>query len=176
VPSTPETRVMIGADQRGAMKPSAVLINVARGDIVDQTAVLDAFQAGRIRGAVLDYFLREPLPPSLWRAPQALLTPHIAWHAAAADSREKRSLPREPAALSAGPAVPQSRRPAGGVLSGTSSCRARVDHRAISAPFVGPSCASTGGEQPVTPRMSFRFHGGWGTRRDTRCSRRRRPQ
>jgi phosphoglycerate dehydrogenase-like enzyme len=58
VPSTTETRGMIGVGELGAMKPSAVLINAARGDLVDHPALLNALASGRIGGAVLDCFLR----------------------------------------------------------------------------------------------------------------------
>lgn len=78
-PSTAATRAMIGADEFAAMKPGAWLINMARGDMVDQPALIAALAAGRIGGAFLDTVTPEPLAPDdpLWSAPNALLTMHL---------------------------------------------------------------------------------------------------
>ena len=78
-PSTDETRAMIGADELAAMKRSAWLINVARGDMIDQGALIAALEAHRIAGAFLDPTDPEPLPPDhpLWRAPNAILSMHL---------------------------------------------------------------------------------------------------
>ena len=80
VPHTPETDALIGAEELSAMKPDAVLINVARGQIVDEGALIEALQAGRIRGAGLDVFREEPLPESspLWSLDNVCVTPHVA--------------------------------------------------------------------------------------------------
>jgi D-2-hydroxyacid dehydrogenase (NADP+) len=61
-------------------KPEALLINVARGPVVDESALMAALQAGRLAGAGLDCFTEEPLPPTslLWRMEQVLITPHTA--------------------------------------------------------------------------------------------------
>ncbi len=79
VPSTAETEGMIGAGELALMKEGAVLINVARGSIVDETALVEALEAGAIRGAGLDVYQEEPLPPSspLWGLDNVCLTPHI---------------------------------------------------------------------------------------------------
>src|SRR5690606_20796108 len=61
VPLTPETRHLIGTDELALMKPEAILINVSRGPVVDEQALVAALQAGRIRAAGLDVFAREPL-------------------------------------------------------------------------------------------------------------------
>jgi phosphoglycerate dehydrogenase-like enzyme len=78
---TAETRGFINAAVFAAMKPSAVLINVARGEEVDEDALIDAVTSGRIRGAVLDVYDGElagrPPRPELTALPQILLTPHI---------------------------------------------------------------------------------------------------
>lgn len=79
-PLVPETRLMIGRAQFNAMKSDAWLINVARGEIVDENALIHALQDGLIGGAVLDVFEEEPLPLSspLWEMQNVLITPHVA--------------------------------------------------------------------------------------------------
>jgi phosphoglycerate dehydrogenase-like enzyme len=76
---SPRTRGLIGAADLDLMKPDAYLINTSRGPIVDQDALVHALQTGRIAGAALDVYDREPLPPDdrLRRIPNLLLTPHI---------------------------------------------------------------------------------------------------
>ncbi len=78
-PSTDATKTMIGADELAAMKPGAWLINVARGDVIDQNALLEALSSGLIAGAFLDPTDPEPLPPDhpLWSAPNAIITMHL---------------------------------------------------------------------------------------------------
>lgn len=78
-PSTPETRGMIGREQLALCKPEALLINVARGDLVDSGALLGALRAGRIGGAGLDVTDPEPLPHGhpLWDEPDVIITPHL---------------------------------------------------------------------------------------------------
>lgn len=79
VPETDATRGMMDGSALALMKPSAVLVNVARGGVVDEGALVDALRAGRLRGAALDVFSREPLPEGhpLWSLPGVLLTPHV---------------------------------------------------------------------------------------------------
>lgn len=79
-PRTFETKAMIGAAEFAVMRPHAVLINVARGRLIDDAAMVDALERGRIAGAGLDAFTREPLPDDspLWRLPNVLITPHTA--------------------------------------------------------------------------------------------------
>ena len=79
-PLTPETRRLVGAEALAQMKPSAVLINIARGGLVDTHALAAALKAGRIGGACLDVTDPEPLPPNhaLRHLPNVFLTPHIA--------------------------------------------------------------------------------------------------
>jgi phosphoglycerate dehydrogenase-like enzyme len=79
VPATPQTRGMIGAGEIARLRAGAVLINVARGSVIDETALMDALRAGRLRGAGLDVFATEPLPAGspLWTLPNVLITPHV---------------------------------------------------------------------------------------------------
>src|SRR2546422_1608725 len=80
VPHTPETERMIGAREIGLMRPDAVLLNIARGPVVDEAALVDALRRGLIAGAGLDVFEEEPLPASspLWALPKPPLPPHVA--------------------------------------------------------------------------------------------------
>jgi len=79
-PLTPETQGLIGASALAAMKPDALLINVARGRCVDEAALIGALEQGRLAGAGLDCFAEEPLPVDspLWDFPHVLITPHTA--------------------------------------------------------------------------------------------------
>jgi phosphoglycerate dehydrogenase-like enzyme len=79
-PLTPQTELLFGAAAFAAMKPSAFLINVARGRVVDESALIGALGQGRIAGAALDCFWDEPLPADspLWTFPNVLITPHSA--------------------------------------------------------------------------------------------------
>jgi phosphoglycerate dehydrogenase-like enzyme len=79
-PLTPETRGLVGAAEIAAMKPSGVLINVGRGPIVDEAALVAALQERRIRGAALDVFTTEPLPSEhpFYGFDNVLLSPHCA--------------------------------------------------------------------------------------------------
>jgi phosphoglycerate dehydrogenase-like enzyme len=78
-PETPETRGMIGAREFALMKSSAYLVNVARGAIVDEEALVAALKRHTIAGAALDVMSKEPLPSDspLWTLPNAFLTPHV---------------------------------------------------------------------------------------------------
>jgi len=77
-PETPDTRHLIGAEQLARMKRGARLINVARGSLLDEVALLNALQRGELSGAALDVTGTEPLPPEspLWTAPNLFITPH----------------------------------------------------------------------------------------------------
>ena len=78
-PETPETHHLIGARQLQAMKPTAFLINVARGSLVDEAALVAALERRAIAGAALDVTEQEPLPPEsrLWSLENVFITPHI---------------------------------------------------------------------------------------------------
>ena len=75
---TEETRDLINRERLGKMKQGAVLINAARGDLVDEDALIAALDAGRLSGAALDVFRTEPLPQNslLWQHPRVLISPH----------------------------------------------------------------------------------------------------
>jgi len=79
LPLTAETTNLIGVDALAAMKPTAWLVNIARGAIVNETALREALEQRRIAGAILDVFATEPLPPNhpLWRVSNLVITPHI---------------------------------------------------------------------------------------------------
>jgi lactate dehydrogenase-like 2-hydroxyacid dehydrogenase len=78
VAATPETRHLIDAPALGAMRPHAILVNVARGDVVDEAALIRALEAGRIAGAGLDVYEREPRVPDALRAMENVaLLPHL---------------------------------------------------------------------------------------------------
>ena len=79
VPLTPETSKLIGEKELRTMKSTAYLINIARGGIVDEEALIRALEEKWIAGAGLDVFATEPLPPDsrLWELPNVILSPHI---------------------------------------------------------------------------------------------------
>ncbi|MFP6870964.1 MAG: C-terminal binding protein [Nitrospinota bacterium] len=96
-PLIPKTRGMIGAEALSKMKPEAVLINVARGELIDEPALHRALRAGQIRGAGLDVLCEEP--PSgkhpLIGVPGCLITPHSAWYSTAAQEELRRKSAEE---------------------------------------------------------------------------------
>jgi lactate dehydrogenase-like 2-hydroxyacid dehydrogenase len=87
VPLTAETRGLISRERLSRMKPTAVLVNVARGEVVEEEALASALSAGRIFAAGLDVYEREPVVhPALLSAPSAVLLPHLG--SATGDTRE----------------------------------------------------------------------------------------
>ena len=88
-PMTPETKQLVNAERLAWMKPTAFLLNTSRGPLIDEKALADALNAGRIAGAGLDVLASEPPPADhpLLRAKHCLITPHIAWATQAARSR-----------------------------------------------------------------------------------------
>lgn len=88
MPRTPETLGMIGAEQLKAMKPTAYVVNVARGGLIDEAALAEALTAGEIAGAALDVFVQEPpADNSLTGLPNVNVTPHLG--ASTAEAQEK---------------------------------------------------------------------------------------
>jgi len=80
LPDTPETKHFINTDSLKLMKPSAVVMNVGRGCIINEVDLVTALREGVIRGAVLDVFENEPLAQDspLWQLPNVYITPHTA--------------------------------------------------------------------------------------------------
>lgn len=79
LPLNAQTRAFVGADFIGHMKAGAILINTARGGLIDEAALIDALRSGKLRGAGLDAFVQEPLSPDspLLKMEQVVCTPHI---------------------------------------------------------------------------------------------------
>jgi phosphoglycerate dehydrogenase-like enzyme len=79
VPYSRDTHHLISREVIAAMKPKAFLINLARGGVLDEAALIEHLQAGKIAGAGLDIFSKQPLPPDnpLWRMPNVIITPNI---------------------------------------------------------------------------------------------------
>jgi len=78
-PSTPQTRKIVGLKVLSRMKPTSYLINIARGELVDEEALIEVLERGAIAGAALDALPDEPLPADhpLWRARNIIITPHV---------------------------------------------------------------------------------------------------
>ena len=77
---TPETEGLFNAETFAAMKDGAIFLNAARGALVDESALIDALDSGKVRTAILDVFRKEPLPTDspLWTHPNVIVTPHMA--------------------------------------------------------------------------------------------------
>jgi len=104
VPLTPETDRLVNARRLDLVRRGALLVNTARGGLLDEQAVADALHAGRLGGAALDVVSQEPIRPDnpLLFAPNCLLTPHMAWAAHAARQRLLRTTAENIAAFLAG--------------------------------------------------------------------------
>jgi phosphoglycerate dehydrogenase-like enzyme len=78
-PATSETRALFGARRFANMRPGAFFINISRGSVVDETALIDALRLGRLGGAALDVFEKEPPDADnpLWSMPNVIMTPHL---------------------------------------------------------------------------------------------------
>lgn len=99
-PLTVETRGLIGAEAIARLKTGARIINVARGEVVDQAAMIEALRSGRLGGAYLDVFEQEPLPADspLWDLPNVIISPHNSAESSGNDERATgfflRNIPR----------------------------------------------------------------------------------
>ena len=88
-PQTPDTTGLMNAETIGKMKDGAILINTARGGLLDEAAVANALKTGKLRGAAVDVVSRDPIDPAtpLLTAPNCIITPHMAW--APIESRQR---------------------------------------------------------------------------------------
>ncbi len=79
-PATEETRGLIDRAAIQALRPGAVIVNISRGSVIDEQAMIEGLESGRIGGAALDVFATEPLPEDspLWTLPNVLISPHSA--------------------------------------------------------------------------------------------------
>ena len=117
MPKTPETTGMIGAEQLKAMKPTAYVINVARGGLVDEDALYDALTSGEIAGAGLDVFTSEPpTDTKLTALPNVVATPHLGASTAEAQEKAGVSVARSVKLALEGDLVPDAVNVAGGVI------------------------------------------------------------
>jgi D-3-phosphoglycerate dehydrogenase len=100
-PGDPSGRPLLDADRLGRMKPGSILVNTARGSLVDLPALLSALAAGRPRFAALDEFPTEPVDPSVFEpvADRVLLTPHVAWYTEESEADMRRKAAAEAARL-----------------------------------------------------------------------------
>jgi D-3-phosphoglycerate dehydrogenase len=100
-PGDPSGRPLLDADRLGRMKPGSVLVNTARGSLVDLPALLDGLAAGRPRFAALDVFPTEPVDPAVFGtvADRVLLTPHVAWYTDESEADMRRKAAAEAARL-----------------------------------------------------------------------------
>ena len=91
LPSTGETVGVLSRERIALLPPQAIVVNVGRGTAVDQEALAEALNAGRIAGAALDVFVPEPLPRDhfLWEAKNLLITPHVAGNMSLGYTRDK---------------------------------------------------------------------------------------
>lgn len=117
MPKTPETTGMIGAEQLAKMKPSAYVVNVARGGLIDEDALHDALVAGTIAGAGLDVFVQEPPKESpLLALPNVVVTPHLGASTDEAQEKAGVSVAKSVRLALAGELVPDAVNVAGGVI------------------------------------------------------------
>lgn len=97
MPLTGETRHLMSRDSLGKVKRGALLVNTARGGLVDTAALVEALDRGQVGGAALDVLETEPIPPDhpLWSRANVLMTPHLAWYSEEALTQLQRSVGEE---------------------------------------------------------------------------------
>jgi D-3-phosphoglycerate dehydrogenase len=118
LPKTPETVGLIGADQLALAKPTARIVNAARGGIVDEAALYDALKAGRLAGAGLDVFVKEPCTDSpLFELDTVVATPHLGASTDEAQERAGVSVAKSVRLALAGELVPDAVNVSGGVIA-----------------------------------------------------------
>ena len=118
LPKTPETAGLIGADQLAKVKPSLVLVNAARGGIVDEAALFDALKTGRIAAAGLDVFAKEPCTDSpLFELENVVATPHLGASTDEAQEKAGVAVARSVRLALAGELVPDAVNVQGGVIA-----------------------------------------------------------
>jgi D-3-phosphoglycerate dehydrogenase len=100
-PGDPSGRPLLGAAELGRMRPGSILVNTARGSLVDLTALLEGLAAGRPAFAALDVFPAEPVDPAVFApvAERVLLTPHMAWYTEESEADMRRKAAQEAARL-----------------------------------------------------------------------------
>ena len=117
MPKTPETTGMISTEQLAKMKPTAFIVNVARGGLIDETALAEALAAGRIAGAGLDVFVSEPpTEEGLLGLPNVVVTPHLGASTDEAQEKAGVSVARSVRLALGGELVPDAVNVAGGVI------------------------------------------------------------
>lgn len=115
LPKTPETKGLIGKDQLAKVKPGVIIVNAARGGLVDEEALAEALREGRVGGAGLDVYATEPTTASpLFELPNVVVTPHIAASTAEAQDRAGTDVARSVQLALAGEFVPDAVNVSGG--------------------------------------------------------------
>jgi D-3-phosphoglycerate dehydrogenase len=118
LPKTPETAGLIGKDALAKTKPGVIIVNAARGGLIDEQALADAITSGHVRGAGLDVFSTEPCTDSpLFELPQVVVTPHLGASTAEAQDRAGTDVAASVRLALAGEFVPDAVNVGGGVVS-----------------------------------------------------------
>jgi D-3-phosphoglycerate dehydrogenase len=115
LPKTPETKGLIGKEQLALVKPSVIIVNDARGGLIDEDALADALREGRVAGAGIDVFVKEPCTDSpLFELPNTVVTPHLGASTVEAQDRAGTDVARSVALALAGEFVPDAVNVTGG--------------------------------------------------------------
>src|SRR5207244_3582290 len=97
MPLTPETRHLLAPHSLSRMKRGVLVVNTARGGLIDTATLLEVAESGQVAGAALDVLETEPIPPDhpLWQRQNVILTPHLAWYSEEALRQLQRSVGEE---------------------------------------------------------------------------------